>query len=137
MSAGRIRVLIAGNIYVKRALGRRFLEDDGYEVVAEAFARSDILPAIGRSSPDAIVVEDELLEEGTIARIRESAPDAKIVVFTSTPPPAPRRGWARSAGAASLPAVGWVAMTTRGGTGPGPPREDTPDRGGGTVIAEP
>ena len=88
MSAGRIRVLIAGNIYVKRALVRRFLEDDGYEVVAEAFARSDILPAIGRSSPDAIVVEDELLEEGTIARIRESAPDAKIVVFTSTPPAA-------------------------------------------------
>src|SRR3989304_2233658 len=86
MSAGRIRVLIAGNIYVKRALGRRFLEDDGYEVVAEAFARSDIRPGTGRSSPDAIVVEDELLEEGTIARIRESAPDAKIVVFTSTPP---------------------------------------------------
>jgi hypothetical protein len=89
MTAGRIRVLIAGNIYVKRALVRRFLEDDGYEVVAEAFTRGDILPAIGRGSPDAIVVEDALLEDGSIARIRSTAPDAKIVVFTSTPPASP------------------------------------------------
>ena len=89
MKAGRIRVLIAGNIYVKRALVRRFLEDDGYEVVAESLTRSDILPAIGRGSPDAIVVDDELLEDGTIGRIRRSAPDAKVVVFTSTPPAAP------------------------------------------------
>src|SRR3990172_1212292 len=89
MSAGRIRVLIAGNIYVKRALVRRFLEDDGYEVVAEALTRSDILPTINRGSPDAIVVDDELLEDGSITRIRGTAPDAKIVVFTSTPPAAP------------------------------------------------
>lgn len=89
MTAGRIRVLIAGNIYVKRALVRRFLEDDGYEVVAEALTRSDILPAIRRGGPDAIVLDDELLEEGTIERIRRTAPDAKVVVFTSTPPMAP------------------------------------------------
>lgn len=89
MTAGRIRVLIAGNIYVKRALVRRFLEDDGYEVVAEALTRSDILPAIRRGGPDAVVVDDELLEEGTIQRIRRAAPDAKVVVFTSTPLAAP------------------------------------------------
>ena len=89
MTAGRIRVLIAGNIYVKRALVRRFLEDDGYEVVAEALTKNDILPAIHRGSPDAIVVDDALLEDGTIARIRRTAPDAKLVVFTSTPPASP------------------------------------------------
>lgn len=89
MTAGRIRVLIAGNIYVKRALVRRFLEDDGYEVVAEALTRSDILPAIRRGGPDAIVVDDELLDDGAMARIRKAAPDAKVIVFTSTPPSAP------------------------------------------------
>jgi len=109
MTAGRIRVLIAGNIYVKRALVRRFLEDDGYEVVAEALTRSDILPAIRRGGPDAIVVDDELLEAGTIARIRGGAPDAKIVVFTSTPPAAP--GAVVGADAYLEKGVGLAALT--------------------------
>jgi len=109
MRAGRIRVLIAGNIYVKRALVRRFLEDDGYEVVAEALTRSDIMAAIGRGSPDAIVLDDELLEDATIGRIRRSAPDAKVVVFTSTPPAAP--GTIVGADAYLEKGVGLAALT--------------------------
>lgn len=89
MAAERIRVLIAGNIYVKRALVRGFLEDDGYDVIAEALTSSEIQPAIRRGSPDAVVVDDELLEIGSIERIRSVAPDAKVVVFTSTPPSSP------------------------------------------------
>lgn len=110
MTAERIRVLIAGNIYVKRALVRRFLEDDGYEVVAEALTRSDLGPAIRRGNPDAIVVDDALLEPGTIARLRRSAPDAKIVVFTSTPPTDPEA--TTGADAYLEKGVGLAALTT-------------------------
>jgi ActR/RegA family two-component response regulator len=89
MAAERIRVLIAGNIYVKRALVRRFLEDDGFEVVGEARNREDMVAAARREQPDALVVDDELLGGGpgggTMGRVRRAAPDAKVVVFTSVP----------------------------------------------------
>ena len=84
MTVGRIRVLIAGNIYVKRALVRRFLEDDGYEVVAETYDQREVMPAIRRGEPDAIVIDDELMDAGTMQQLRDAAPDAKVVVFTST-----------------------------------------------------
>ncbi len=87
---GRIRVLIAGNIYVKRALVSRFLEDDGYEVVGEATTGEELLPAIRLGRPDAIVVDDELVPGETLGRIRREAPDAKVVVFTSA---TPGEGW--------------------------------------------
>jgi ActR/RegA family two-component response regulator len=89
MAAERIRVLIAGNIYVKRALVLRFLEDDGFEVVGEARNREDMVAAARREQPDALVVDDELLGGGpgggTMGRVRRAAPDAKVVVFTSVP----------------------------------------------------
>jgi hypothetical protein len=44
--AGRIRVLIAGNVYVKRALVRRFLEDDGYAVVGDVMSADAVIPAV-------------------------------------------------------------------------------------------
>ncbi len=86
MAAERIRVLIGGNIYVKRALVRRFLEDDGYEVVAEAMSGEDLMPAVLEGQPDAVVLDDELMTHGTIAAIREAAPEARVVVFTAGPP---------------------------------------------------
>ena len=55
MTVGRIRVLIAGNIYVKRALVRRFLEDDGYEVVAETYDQREVMPAIRRGEPNPLL----------------------------------------------------------------------------------
>jgi DNA-binding NarL/FixJ family response regulator len=89
MAADRIRVFIAGNIYVKRALVRRFLEDDGYEVVGEARDREDMVAAVRRDQPDAVVVDDELLVDGpgggTMGRLRRAAPDARVVVFTNAP----------------------------------------------------
>jgi CheY-like chemotaxis protein len=89
MAAERIRVFVAGNIYVKRALVRRFLEDDGFEVVGEARNREDMVEAVRREQPDALVVDDELLAGGpegaTMGRVRRAAPDAKVVVFTSGP----------------------------------------------------
>jgi CheY-like chemotaxis protein len=88
VSGERIRVFIAGNIYVKRAQVRRFLEDDGYEVVGEARTREDAVADVRRDQPDAIVIDDDLLAEGpgggTMGRLRRAAPDAKVVVFTSS-----------------------------------------------------
>lgn len=90
MTVERIRVFIAGNIYVKRALVRRFLEDDGYEVVGEARNREDMVAAVRREQPDAIVIDDELIIDGpgggTMGRVRRASPDAKTIVFTTSPP---------------------------------------------------
>jgi DNA-binding NarL/FixJ family response regulator len=87
VTSNRIRVLIAGNVYVKRALVRRFLEDDGYEVVGDVVTAEGVLPAVRAGRPDAIVLDEDLAKGGVpIAAIRESAPDARLVVFTAVTP---------------------------------------------------
>jgi CheY-like chemotaxis protein len=87
--AERIRVHIAGEIYPRRALVRRFLEDDGYHVTGQTTSRKTLLAAIQKNEPDAIVIDEDLLAggpgEGTLGRIRKAAPDAKVIVFTSSP----------------------------------------------------
>jgi CheY-like chemotaxis protein len=85
MAPGRIRVFIAGSIHTNRTVVRRFLEDDGYEVVGEALTPENLAAAIRRSEPDAVVLDDGLLDRGTMARVRRAAPDAKIIVFTDSP----------------------------------------------------
>jgi DNA-binding NarL/FixJ family response regulator len=87
--AERIRVHIAGDIYPRRALVRRFLEDDGYHVTGQTTSRKTLLAAIRKNEPDAIVLDEDLLTggtgEGTLGWIRKAAPDAKVIVFTSSP----------------------------------------------------
>src|SRR5918996_533912 len=87
--AERIRVFIAGDIYPKRGLVRRFLEDDGYDVVGTSASRKAMVASIRASEPDAVVVDGDLLVAGaaggTLARIREAVPDAKVIVFTGGP----------------------------------------------------
>jgi hypothetical protein len=78
----RLRVVIAGNIYAKRALVRRFLEDDGFHVVAETLTASELLALPELDHADAVVVDADLLN-GSIDPLRSVAPDAAIVVFTS------------------------------------------------------
>ncbi len=85
MAPGRIRVFVAGTIHLNRALVRRFLEDDGYEVVGESPTRENLVAAIRRSEPDAVVVDQDLLGRGMIERVRREAPDARIIVFTAGP----------------------------------------------------
>jgi CheY-like chemotaxis protein len=85
----RIRVLVAGDIYANRALVRPFLEDDGYEVVAEAYDRADVLPRVIRWQPDAVVIDESMLPARrggkALDRIRQAAPEAKLVVVASDP----------------------------------------------------
>jgi hypothetical protein len=78
----RIRVAIAGTIYAKRALVRRFLEDDGFDVVAEANDPEALFPALRSEEPDAVVL-DEDIADWDVGEIRRASPDAKIVLFTS------------------------------------------------------
>lgn len=88
----RVRVVIAGNIYTKRALVKRFLEDDGFGVVAEAKTRPELGAALDTTEPDAVVVDADLLMSGAaaIADIRRKAPGARIVVFTTGPEEEPK-----------------------------------------------
>jgi DNA-binding NarL/FixJ family response regulator len=87
MTIGRIRVLVAGDIYLNRSLVRPFLEDDGYEIVGEPLTREEILPAVNAQHPDAVVMDDRLLSSrgnGKLVRkIRRAAPEAKMVVVSS------------------------------------------------------
>jgi CheY-like chemotaxis protein len=83
----RIRVAIAGNIYAQRAQVRRFLEDDGFTVVAEAKNRDELLTSLRTEEPDAVVLDDDIAD-WDFAEIRGATPDAKIVLFTKgTPDP--------------------------------------------------
>ncbi|HEU4529305.1 MAG TPA: hypothetical protein VFT80_15435, partial [Actinomycetota bacterium] len=85
--AGRISVLIAGNVYVKRALVRRFLEDDGYEVVGDVVDPEVVVPAILAGRPDAVLLDEDLTRRGlTIDQIRAASPDIRVVAFTSVSP---------------------------------------------------
>jgi CheY-like chemotaxis protein len=92
--AGRIRVLIAGNVYVKRALVRRFLEDDGYAVVGDVMSADAVIPAVRAGQPDAVVLDEDLASHGAgIEAIRGAAADVRVIVFTAAatgtgaPPP--------------------------------------------------
>jgi hypothetical protein len=78
----RLRVVIAGNIYAKRTLVRRFLEDDGFDVVGEVRTRDELLALDGIGRADAVVVDGDLLD-GSVDELRATAPDSAIVVFTS------------------------------------------------------
>src|SRR5262245_6292810 len=89
MTNHRIRVLVAGDVYAERALVRPFLQDDGFEVVGEAFERADLLPQVTRQQPDAVVLDEAILvgrrNGRTLQRIRRAAPDAKLIVLTADP----------------------------------------------------
>ena len=84
----RIRVAIAGTIYAKRALVRRFLEDDGFAVVAEANDQEGLFSALQSEEPDAVVLDDDMAD-WDVEEIRRASPDAKIVLFTSGSPGEP------------------------------------------------
>src|SRR3970040_1374741 len=89
VSGERIRFASAGNIYAKRALVRRFLEDDGFAVAAEARDREELFAALRSQEPDALVLDDDLAP-WDLGEIPKWPPDAKIVLSTSGAPDASR-----------------------------------------------
>src|SRR4029450_5369168 len=84
----RVRVAIAGTIYAKRALVRRFLEDDGFAVVAEAKDPEGLFSGLRSEEPDAVVLDDDIAD-WDVEEIRQSSPDVKIILFTSAVPGEP------------------------------------------------
>lgn len=83
----RIRVLIAGNVYVKRTLVRRFLEDAGYEVVGDVTEPDQVMDILRTAHPDAVVLDEDLVARGvTLEQLRRAAPDVRIVVSTGVAP---------------------------------------------------
>ena len=87
MTIGRIRVLVAGDVYVNRSSVRPFLEDDGYDVVGEPLTRDEALSAVGAQQLDAVVIDDRLLSSRgngrLLHKVRRAAPEAKVVVISS------------------------------------------------------
>lgn len=126
---GRLRVVIAGNIYARRALVRRFLEDDGFDVADEALSRDELLALGGLPRADAVVVDADLLD-GTVDAVRDAAPDAAIVVFTSTAgdtsPPGAHGYLEKGMGLASLTALLHSLLSEPPATPVGRPWPTTP-----------
>jgi hypothetical protein len=83
--AGRIGVVVAGDVYANPSLVRPFLEDDGYRVEAEVFDGAELLPAVSGAMPDALVVDEDLLDgrPHALEDIRIVSPDTKVVVIGS------------------------------------------------------
>jgi hypothetical protein len=83
--AGRIGVVIAGDVYPNPSLVRPFLEDDGYRVDAEVFDGAELLPAVSGAMPDALLVNEDLLagRPHALEDIRLLSPETKVVVVGS------------------------------------------------------
>src|SRR3954454_12367321 len=84
MQAARIRVLLADDHPVLRQGLRRSLElDGGFTIVGEAHDGTQVLPAIGKTSPDVVLLDMHMPGIdgiGCIARIRRTYPAVKIVM---------------------------------------------------------
>jgi hypothetical protein len=86
--AGRIGVVVAGDVYANPSLVRPFLEDDGYRVEAEVSDGAELLPAVSGAMPDAVVVDEDLLatRPHALEDIRLVSPVTKVVVIGAAPP---------------------------------------------------
>jgi len=82
-----MRILIADDHPLIRLGIRGALEADGYEVVGEAGAGPEVLPLIGRTDPDVVLLDlrmpgiDGL---GCLSRITERYPKVKVIVVSAS-----------------------------------------------------
>lgn len=79
------RIALVDDSVPVRASLRELLEDEGFEIAGEASNGRDALELIGTENPDAVVLD--LAMPGmdglkALPRIRELAPDLKIVVLS-------------------------------------------------------
>ncbi len=83
----RIRVLLAGNVYAKRTLVRRILEDAGYEVVGDVTDPGPVLEVARATRPDVVILDEDLVPQGVrLEDVRATVPDVRVVVSTSVVP---------------------------------------------------
>jgi NarL family two-component system response regulator LiaR len=82
-----MRVLIADDHPLIRLGIRSALEADGYEIVGEAAAGPEVLPLVGRTAPDVVLLDlrmpgiDGL---GCLRRITERYPKVRVVVVSAS-----------------------------------------------------
>ncbi len=91
-----MRVLLADDHPLVRMGMRRILErHGGFEVVAEASTGAEVLPLVGRSSPDVVVLD--LRMPGVdgfscLDRVRQRHPEVKVVIVSVDEEPARVQG---------------------------------------------
>jgi CheY-like chemotaxis protein len=81
-----VRILVADDAPVARAILARMATDAGLEVVAEASDAASLLERFTATGPDLAIVDGRLPPDGGVAaigRLRELAPAATIVVVAA------------------------------------------------------
>ena len=85
-----IRVLLVDDVVEVRRLVRTSLRfRDGFEVVGEASDGAEAVALAGRLRPDVVVLDlglPDLAGREVLTRIREQAPEAKVVIFSGLEP---------------------------------------------------
>lgn len=80
MADERIKIVVAEGAE-ERGLLRFVLEGEGFDVVAEAATRADLVRAAGTEQPD-VVVLDDAIGSGAIAMTRAASPSAKVILVS-------------------------------------------------------
>jgi len=79
-----VRILVADDAAVARAILARMAGDAGFEVVAEASDATSLLEQFSATAPELVIVDGRLPPDGGVAaivRLRALAPEAAIVVI--------------------------------------------------------
>jgi len=79
MSERRVRVLVGEGRSAKKGLLRFVLENEGYDVVAEAASTLELAQQVAVHRPD-IVVLDDGIDASAVGMMREVLPSAKVVL---------------------------------------------------------
>jgi hypothetical protein len=79
MSTPRIRVMVGEGMSTRKDLFRFVLENEGYDVVAEARSTLELAQKIVVHRPD-VVVLDEGIDASAVGMLREVLPSAKVIL---------------------------------------------------------
>jgi DNA-binding NarL/FixJ family response regulator len=85
-----MKILLADDHGLMLAGVRHALENDGFQVVGEARTGSEVLPLVGRTAPEVVLLDlrmpgiDGL---GCLQRIRDQYPDVKVVMCSMSSDP--------------------------------------------------
>src|SRR3990170_6391440 len=87
VKTGPLRVVVADGRPLERTLLRFILEENGFEVPAEAGTVLDAVRIVEQQRPDVVVVHENLAREhdvSLLARLREIAPRTNVVLVTKS-----------------------------------------------------
>src|SRR3990172_5298289 len=87
VKTGPLRVVVADGRPLERTLLRFILEENGFEVPAEAGTVLDAVRIVEQQRPDVVVVHENLAREhdvSLLARLREIAPRTNVVLVTNS-----------------------------------------------------